>query len=188
MKTLREILSIVLLILVIVGLVLIVSRYLKEEPTSITETVDTVYVTKTDTIWEVILFPEIQWKEKIVLKPVPQDVDTNKILEEYFLAGYIEREIERKNLYLMIRDTISQNRITWSEIEYQLYIDTVFRDIIITREIERFKSGFYGNLGISNRYISPGVSYMNKKGFQIGLGLHIGKEWTPYLQLAVPLN
>lgn len=188
MKTLREILSIILILLVVIGLVLIVSRYLIYEPTSITETVDTVYITKTDTVIEIVKFPEIQWKEKIVIKPVPQDVDTNKILEEYFLARYIEREINRTNLNLIIRDTISQNRITWSEIEYQLYVDTVFRDITVTREIERYRSGFYGNLMISTRYVSPGISYMNRNGYQLGIGLHIGREPAPYLQLAVPLN
>lgn len=188
MKTLKDILAIIILLVIGFLLSLIVFDSFRDYTIGTTETIDTVYVTKTEIIRDTVYFPEIKWKEKIKFKPVPQDVDTTEILKLFFESRYIERNIERTHLSLTIKDTISQNRIQWSQIEYQLSVDTVFREVTITRDIERYRKGFYGNLMISTKYISPGVSYMNRNGYQFGIGLHIGKEPAPYLQLAVPIN
>ena len=178
-----------LLVLVIL-LALMVERCHRDPGTTVTHTVDTLIVVKTDTITNTITQTEFQWRDRVIYKDIPLDVDTMAILADYFSVRFYERDYEKEYLNLTIRDSISQNRIIFSEMDYTLYKDTVFVNIHEKEIIEMFKRGFYGHLDISLNSLSPGISYMNRKGYQIGLGVHLynidGVRLSPHLRFSVP--
>lgn len=180
---------IISIIVLVICLFLIVSQCNREASIEYIEKIDTLTVIKTDTIIETIT--EFKWKEVIVYREIPQDIDTNLILKDYFSIRYYEREVERDYLKLMIKDSITQNQIHWSEMEYQVYKDTVFINITKEKTHLKYKSGFYGDLMISPISISPGISYMNRRGYQMGISLGIIQtdevRLVPHLRFSVPL-
>ena len=181
--------NLTLIFIMVLLILLLIKRCNREVEVVEIHTIDTLIVVKTDTIRETVT--EFQWRYRIIYRDVPQEVDTLAILADYFAVRFYERDFEREHLKLSIRDSVSQNQIIYSEMDYELYKDTVFVNIYEKEIIERFKTGFYGHLDVSTVSLSPGISYMNKKGYQIGLGLHIyntdGVRLSPHLRFSVPL-
>ena len=177
--------NIAILCLIIIVLLLIVNRCIREELPLVEERIDTVYIYRTDTITRTIT--QIEYQDMVIYREIPQVIDTFEILRDYYAVRYYERYIEEEKLKLTIKDSISQNKLIWNEVDYTYYVDTVFRDITIERKITQFRRGFYGNLSISHKSLSPGISYMNRKGYQIGIGIHISEELiAPHLHVSVP--
>jgi hypothetical protein len=174
---------IIILILLWLGFTIWANWRICPQPGEVTT--DTIYVYKTDTIREIVKLIEV--KDTIIYRNIPTNVDTLAILKDYFAIRAYERYIDRDKLKLWVKDSITQNRIVWNEVEYEMYTDTVFRDITRTETI--YKKGFYGNVSLSTNVISTGVSYLNKKGWMYGIGLNLHEnKLTPYISISKSLS
>ena len=176
-----------LIVVLVMLLALLVERCHRDPGGEYTHTIDTLYITKTDTITRTVTETEFKWVDRIIYRDIPIEVDTLTILADYFAVRFYEREY----LKILIRDSVSQNKIIFSEMDYTFYRDTVFVEIHEKEIINQFKRGFYGHLDISLNSLSPGIGYMNRKGYQIGLGVHLynidGVRLSPHLRFSVPL-
>lgn len=177
------------IVVLLILLALIMERCHREPHIEVITEIDTLVVVKRDTIRQTVT--EFKWRTQVVYRDIPQEVDTLKILKDYFAIHFYEREIEEEHLRLWIRDSVSQNRIIFSEMDYEIYKDTVFVNIHEKETILRYRRGFYGHLDVSLNSLSPGISFMNNKGYQFGLGVHLynidGVRLSPHLRFSVPL-
>jgi hypothetical protein len=130
-----------------------------------------VYVPKYDTVIQVDTF---------IIKT---KVDTLNILKDYFAKYYYKDTIHLDTLgYIIIKDTISQNKIYSRQTFSNLYIPTT----TITKTIYLNKREFYLGvaLGSSNtqlKYLGGEMLYKNKKYQIYGLGIGIDPEFKPVI-------
>lgn len=109
---------------------------------------------------------EIQWKDR--------NIDTNKILEDYFaLYYYNDTVVKTDSLTVIIKDTITENKIRNRQASYNLVYQT---KLIEKTEYINRREFYYGasstvnfNKQITN--ISGEILFKDKKNHIIGVGL-----------------
>ena len=190
MKNDRWLLVVLVLASIVIGLTLIVLRCSSGvEPEVIIQT-DTLVVTKTDTIHKIVTEDHIIYRDKIIYRDIPINVDTAEILKDYFATRYYERDIIEDNFEATIFDSISQNRITWSQFEYEVYVDTVFVNIETEITKTLYRSGFYANFIGSTKWVGVGISHQWKNGAMYGINPYVtvDKDFGISIFMSLPLN
>ena len=145
-----------------------ITEYVPKLVTRILRKTDTVkqtqFITQTDTI------------------SVPQKIDTNAILDDYF-ASYVYSDIQNlDSIKLEIQDTISENKIVSRSIKYSILYPTI--TITNTKYINRHE--FYlgvGFAGSTQRLSFAGLqfNYKDKKRNLFGIGFGIDSDIQPVL-------
>ena len=145
-----------------------VTEYVPKLVTRILRKTDTVrqtqFITQTDTV------------------SVPQKIDTNAILEDYF-ASYVYSDIQNlDSIKLEIQDTISENKIVSRSVKYSMLYPTI--TITNTKYINRHE--FYLGLGFAGstqRLSFAGLqfNYKDKKRNLFGIGFGIDSDIRPVL-------
>ena len=148
--------------------------------------VDTIVKVDTVEVEKEIYIPK--WKTKVVTKVdtveklVPQDVDTLKILKDYYELYAYQDTLTFDTLgYAVVKDTITENSILNRQYTYK--INKYTNEIEIVRLIDQTE--FY--IGVGSRVNGRLINYMgveglmrNKKGntFMLGVGLNEDQEFT----------
>jgi hypothetical protein len=109
---------------------------------------------------------EIQWKDR--------NIDTNKILEDYFaLYYYNDTVVKTDSLTVIIKDTITENKIRNRQASYNLVYQT---KLIEKTEHINNREFYYGanttvgfNTQIQN--VGGGIMFKDKKGHIFGAGV-----------------
>ena len=145
-----------------------VTEYVPKLVTRILRKTDTVrqtqFITQTDTV------------------SVPQTIDTNAILEDYF-ASYVYSDIQNfDSIKIEIQDTISENKIVSRSVKYSMLYPTI--TITNTHYINRRE--FYlgvGFAGSTQRLSFAGLqfNYKDKKRNLFGIGFGIDSDIQPVL-------
>tara|TARA_R100001460_G_scaffold71357_1_gene112093 strand:- start:274 stop:876 length:603 start_codon:yes stop_codon:yes gene_type:complete len=145
-----------------------ITEYVPKLVTRILRKTDTVkqtqFITQTDTV------------------SVPQKIDTNAILDDYF-ASYVYSDIQNlDSIKLEIQDTISENKIVSRSIKYSILYPTI--TITNTKYINRHE--FYlgvGFAGSTQRLSFAGLqfNYKDKKRNLFGIGFGIDSDIQPVL-------
>tara|TARA_Y100000816_G_scaffold291966_1_gene285191 strand:- start:1142 stop:1750 length:609 start_codon:yes stop_codon:yes gene_type:complete len=145
-----------------------VTEYVPKLVTRILRKTDTVrqtqFITHTDTV------------------SVPQAIDTNAILEDYF-ASYVYLDIQNfDSIKIEIQDTISENKIVSRSVKYSMLYPTI--TITNTHYINRRE--FYLGLGFAGstqRLSFAGLqfNYKDKKRNLFGIGFGIDSDIQPVL-------
>jgi|LSQX01.1.fsa_nt_gb hypothetical protein len=190
MKTEKYISLVLCLAIIIVGFTLIVLRCSSGSTPDEVIRIDTLIITKTDTIHRIVTEDRIVYRDRIIYRDIPANVDTAEILKDYFAVRYYEREIIEDNLKAIIYDSISQNKIAWSQFEYETYVDTVF--VNIEKEITRtrYRTGFYVNVLAATKFAGAGISYQGYSGALYGVSPYFtaDKDFGISFSLSIPLN
>jgi hypothetical protein len=162
-----------IVLIVLVGIILWKSC---QKQTPSTNTVTIKETIKYDTISRIVpqyvpkiterIIREINWKDK--------DIDTSKILEDYFaLYYYNDTVIKTDSLTVIVKDTITENKIRNRNANYTLVYQT---KTIEKTELINKREFYYGastvidfNKSINN--VSGEVLFKDKKGHAFGAGL-----------------
>lgn len=141
--------------------------------------ITTEYVQVTETIPEYIP----QWKERIevVIDTFTTPIDTTAILVDYYSKYFYKDTLNVDTFgYIVVKDTISKNKIASRNVEYNLSIPiTTIEKTSYINERE-----WYVGLGtnINNlNYVGGELLYKNKKYQAYGLGLGINNQFEPII-------
>lgn len=183
-------------------LVIIIMRSCQPGPEIIEKPV---IVTKIDTVWvekpiEKLVYVPV---EKTLIKYLPGeikyiDVDTSAILEDYFSKRIFEDKIQLDSFgYVLVRDTVSQNKIISRTTEGKYKFPTITTTTTITNP-PIYKAKFFigfdieGNKTQPISYFGPNVTLVTKRdklysigagygpneeiNYKFGMGFKIGKR------------
>lgn len=121
--------------------------------------------------------------EKIVYVVTPKEIDTNKVVEDYYSQVVYKDTLKLKDSlgYVSVTDTISNNLILYRKWESHINKIT-FKEETILSETPRFQffvGGFTGyNSKLKSIYLGPTLMMINKKqnAINLGVGVGTGKE------------
>lgn len=144
-------------------------------------------ITKTDTIQQVpdtvtiykIPPPEIKYRDTTIYETVykDRDVDTAAILRNYFAKNhYSDISTDRKNYWIKISDTISQNKIVYRDIQYR---DLSPTQIVNNKIIHKQNKVFIGvDMLAGEGYfgVIPTVEIKTKEDYLFGIGYDIANN------------
>lgn len=100
---------------------------------------------------------------------IPANVDTNAILRDYFAKVYYSDTLNDTSYRVVIRDTVTENRIAWRQVQFQNLRPTVINRYTITND---YGDGFYPGIGVSygeKASLNLGVIYKNKSRWMFGI-------------------
>ena len=148
------------------------------EPQVITEVVtkwDTVQIEKTKYV--------PKWRDRVIYDTIPTnvDIDTAAILKDYYSKYIYTDTIKLDTLgSIIVTDTITQNRISFRDIQPNIFIPTT----TITNTIYLNKREFFGGIsvGATNQAvqnINGELIYVNKKRNAYGVGIGLNPQWQP---------
>ena len=118
------------------------------------------------------------YKGQVIRDTIPQFIDTNVIVRDYFSKYPYKREWLDSNIHLFVYDTISRNGFNGSQIAYEWLQPTKVINVLPKRK--SFNLGLV--MTFSDKYgLSPSFLYQDKKrnSYQIGYdvinrGLSVG--------------
>jgi hypothetical protein len=183
MKDIRNIIIIVLIIVIIIlqqcsG----DSNKTKNQPAE-----EGAVITKIETKWDTVeLEKEVyvpQYFTKVITEhdTIPTDIDTLSILKDYYAKYAYSDTIDLDSFgNIVVKDTISKNKIISRKINPSLYIPTT----IITRDSLISKNEFYYGFGLAANkqqfnYIGGELLWRSKRKRVIGVGLGINQNLQP---------
>jgi hypothetical protein len=172
----------VLGLLVLIILLLIQRSCFSPTPTTITDT-----IIKIEVRWDTVeIISEVYTpKWSYIVKPVFKyhPIDTLEILKDYFAQYYYKDTIHLDTLgFIIIKDTISQNKIQSRQTSSHLYIPTT----TITKTININNREFYVGTGLGFdenqiNYLGGELLYKNKKSQAYGLGIGVDSKFQPVI-------
>jgi hypothetical protein len=110
-------------------------------------------------------------------------VDTSAILNDYYSKYYYEDTLSLDTLgYVLVKDTISKNKIASRNIDYKLLIPKITIEKTIILNKREFYTGFgvTGNIDQLN-YIGVEGLYRTKKKQAFGLGIGVNQYFIPVI-------
>jgi hypothetical protein len=119
------------------------------------------------------------FKEEIVYKTVPSNVDTNGIIKNYYSQLIYKDTLKLKDSlgYVSIVDTIYNNSILNRRWESHVN-KIIIKDLTVVKELPKnqfFIGGFGGyNSQLNSIYLGPTIMLKNKKQNTINLGIAVG--------------
>lgn len=145
--------------------------------------IDTVYLVKKEIIYK--KGKDIPYEVEVV-REIPADVDTASILKDYHARVFYRDTFKLKDTlgYLVINDTITENRIASRGFESTIRIPTI-KETVYLKPLSR--DLYFGpSLQIGNS-ISLGADahLKTKEDLLIGLGIGINSSVSPYLRGSV---
>lgn len=98
------------------------------------------------------------------------EIDSAAVAYDYFSTRYYQREFRDSNVAITSRDSITRNRIAWSQLEYKLLIPTQIQTYKITNTV--YPKGLYWRVNLfasgANKFaqnaIGAGAGIGYKKG------------------------
>lgn len=126
-----------------------------------------------------------KWKDKIItdIDTFLINVDTNAILSDYYTKYYFVDTLSLDTLgYVLVSDTITQNKIASRKVNYQVNIPK----ITIEKTIYVNKREFYYGIGLTGNqkqinYLGAELLYKNKKRQAYGLGIGVNQQFQPVI-------
>jgi hypothetical protein len=119
------------------------------------------------------------YREQIVYKSVPSNIDTNDIIKNYYSQLIYKDTLKLNDSlgYISIVDTIFNNSI--SNRKWESHVNKfIVKDITIVKELPKnqfFVGGFAGfNTQLKSIYLGPTIMLKNKKDNAINLGIAVG--------------
>lgn len=105
----------------------------------------------------------------IIEVPVPQDVDTSKILEQYYAKHVYTRSYEDTNIKVTLKDTVSQNKLSQANLTYQLMKPTqiIINNEVVLKPVNKY---FIGATLRTDTSLSINAYMLTKKEILIGAG------------------
>lgn len=119
------------------------------------------------------------YKENIIYKTIPSNVDTNTIIKNYYSQLIYKDTLKLTDSlgYVSIVDTIFNNSILNRKWESHVN-KIIIKDFTVVKEqpkIQFFIGGFGGyNSQLSSIYLGPTIMLKNKKENTINLGIAVG--------------
>jgi len=170
-----------LLIVVLVIVILMKSCGGKTtDPQIITKT-KTEYISVEKKVLQYVPKWKTRIKTKINIDTFLTKVDTSAILNDYYSKYYYEDTLSLDTLgYVLVKDTISKNKITSRNVNYKLLIPKITIEKTIILNKREFYTGFgvTGNLDQLN-YIGVEGLYRTKKKQAFGLGIGVNQNLIP---------
>lgn len=175
-----------IIILLLIGVILYLRACESKKPDP-----EPVIITKEIVRWDTVRISTIeyvpQWKEKQVPKwdTVIEPVDTSEILKDYFARYFYEDTITLDTLgYIVIQDTVTENKIVYRGIDPVLGIPTT----IIDKTVYLNNNEFYWGPSVTGRldgltFVGADLLYRNKRRQMFKVGLGVGPELTPSVSL-----
>lgn len=121
-----------------------------------------------------------------VVKEIPSNVDTASILKDYYARVFYRDTFKLKDTlgYIVIKDTISKNRIASRNFESTLRIPTIKETLYLKELTNNFYVGPSLQFG---RVVSLGADahLKTKKDLLFGLGVGVNSNISPYLRGSV---
>jgi len=119
------------------------------------------------------------YKENIIYKTIPSNVDTNTIIKNYYSQLIYKDTLKLTDSlgYVSIVDTIFNNSILNRKWESHVN-KIIIKDFTVVKELPKiqfFIGGFGGyNSQLSSIYLGPTIMLKNKKENTINLGIAVG--------------
>ena len=144
-------------------------------------------ITKIETRWDTLKFDSLvyvpKWRVRVdtVHDTTLKYIDTLSILKDYYATYFYSDTLELDSIgNIIINDTISQNSITFREINPNIYIPTT----IIQRDSLISKNEFYYGFGLTGNQqqfncIGGELLWRSKRKKVIGVGLGINQNLQP---------
>ena len=158
-----------------------------------TQPVETEVITEIETKWDTLKVSKTEYVPKIIRKTIVDidtfsvPVDTSAILSDYFAKNYVIDTISLDSLgFVVIRDTISRNLISFRDVQSDVLIPTT----TITNTSYIYRREFFWGValgGMTNpvqdespiSYVSGELMYINKKRNAYGFGFGVDKDLLP---------
>lgn len=143
---------------------------------------DPIVITKIDTVWtEKTIIKRVYTPGETVTIPGPptyKDIDTTAILQDFFAKRIYEDTIKFDTLgYVLVKDTISQNKIISRETSGKYYYPVVNKEtttIIPPKSVNQLYVGFniQGSKQEPINYFGPDFTLKTKKDriYELGIG------------------
>jgi hypothetical protein len=173
-----------LLIIILIGIIIFIrscSKPIPSEPkTTIKTTIE--YIPVTETIPEYIP----KWTERIevVIDTFKTPIDTTAILVDYYSKYFYKDTLSVDTLgYVIVNDTISQNKIGSRSVEYSLNIPkiTIEKTTYLNNREFYLGSSIQGSTGQLN-YVGGELYFRTKKSQLYGVGIGINNTFQPVLK------
>lgn len=144
-------------------------------------TIDTVYVDRTI---EVPVYVPVQGE--VIIREVPQDIDTTAILNDYYSEVVYNDEIQMDSLgTAYITDTISQNKILSRTARFEYTLPTI-TELTTVKALQVNKVFVGGSIGFNKvtfiNNITADILLITKTDKAYGLGIGIDENIEPYIQ------
>lgn len=152
--------------------------------------VETVTITKVEVRYDTIVkhvhnyIPEYVTKVEYIHDTIidKRPVDTLAILNDYFTIYVYEDKQSLDSLNIIIKDSVTQNKIVSRSIDYELIYPTT----TITEEIYLNNKDFYWGLDLNGRfnqlnYLGGKVLYKTKSKHIYGIGAGVNQDFTPII-------
>lgn len=149
-------------------------------------------VTVTEVKWDTVNIPSIKyvpkWKDKIVYRTdtlFQPPIDTSLVLEDYYSSYYYQDTVHLDTIgRIVIKDTVSQNKITSRTVEPTINLPTVF--VTTTEYINQREFYIGGGISLSRQQVQAfqGEVLLRDKNQQaFGAGVGITSELQPILSI-----
>jgi len=183
MNFLKKVFGNIQTLLIVVLVIVILMKSCGEETTDpqiITKT-KTEYISVEKKVLQYVPKWKTRIKTKINIDTFLTKVDTSAILNDYYSKYYYEDTLSLDTLgYVLVKDTISKNKITSRNVNYKLLIPKITIEKTIILNKREFYTGFgvTGNLDQLN-YIGVEGLYRTKKKQAFGLGIGVNQNLIP---------
>jgi hypothetical protein len=173
-----------LLIIILIGIIIFIRSCSKPIPSEPKTTIKTIieYIPVTETIPEYIP----KWTERIevVIDTFKTPIDTTAILVDYYSKYFYKDTLSVDTLgYVIVNDTISQNKIGSRSVEYSLNIPKITIEKTTYLNNREFYLGYsiQGSTGQLN-YVGGELYFRTKKSQLYGVGIGINNTFQPVLK------
>lgn len=158
-----------------------------------TQPVETEVITEIETKWDTLKVSKTEYVPKIIRKTIVDidtfsvPVDTSAILSDYFAKNYVIDTISLDSLgFVVIRDTISRNLISFRDVQSDVLIPTT----TITNTSYIYRREFFWGVALGGTtnplqgespisYLSGELMYINKKRNAYGFGFGVDNNLLP---------
>jgi hypothetical protein len=173
-----------LLIVVLIGIIILMRSCSTTSPTKPKTIIKTTieYIPVTDTVPEYIP----KWSEKIIVEidTFREPIDTTEILKDYYSKYYYVDTLKVDTFgFVLVKDTVSQNKIASRNIEYNINVPKITIEKTTYLNNREFYLGpsIQGNREQLN-YVGGELYFKTKKSQLYGVGIGVNNNLQPVLK------